>query len=310
MVRRGLLGSFSAICRARVVFLVCFPFCFAALAAQVPASPASEVFDAPDAIDFSIDLSPSPQPQEPAPTISTRLLRNRAILLCWHTFLGQASISTDFSLEDFAAQLDSYKALGYRFIDLADLLAGKIEGPLNIVATLDDGHWTIPHAIEKVFLPRGIHPAVFVYPAIVGSVSYAVDDAAMKRIVEEGCLVGAHGYHHLYVNEELYRNEPAEFNKEIFKAKEKTEALTGLPVVVYAYPYGAYSPITIKELARAGYAYGIGAYGIGVRPGFVYADPEFNLDYELPRLVVTKENWKDIYALLRRNALNEYGPKE
>jgi peptidoglycan/xylan/chitin deacetylase (PgdA/CDA1 family) len=236
-------------------------------------------------------------PAFPRPLEPTAAFGDRALLLCWHSFLGNPSMDTDFSLHELATQLDSLFALGYRFVDLRDLLAGRISGRLNIVATLDDGHRTVPRAVEEVFLPRGIRPAVFVYPAIIGSVPYAMDEAAVRRLVAEGCLVGAHGYHHLFVTEKLYKSDRAEFNAEIYKAKYKTEALTGLPIMLYAYPYGAYSPVTLSEVEKAGYA-----YGVAVKKGFVYADSALDPAYELPRLVVTREGWKDIYELLVRNA--------
>lgn len=223
----------------------------------------------------------------------------RALILCWHTFLGASSVDTDFSKAEVAAQLDALQALGYRFVDLEDALAGRISGPLNLVATMDDGHRSVPSGVEGVFLPRGIRPALFIYPAIIGSIPSAMDDEDLHRLQAQGLLVGAHGYHHLFVTEELYKSDRVAFEKEIYKAKDKTEALSRLPVLIYAYPYGAYSPITVTEVVRAGYA-----WGLAVRPGFVYAEPRLNLDYELPRLVVTRANWKDIYALLERNALS------
>ncbi len=239
------------------------------------------------------DIRPLPDPTA---------FRDRALVLCWHTFLGASSVDTDFSKVEVAAQLDALQALGYRFVDLEDALAGRIEGHLNLVATMDDGHRSVPSGVEGVFLPRGIRPALFIYPAIIGSIPSAMDDEGLRRLQAEGLMVGAHGYHHLFVTEDLYKSSRADFEKEIFKAKDKTEALSRLPVLIYAYPYGAYSPITITEVARAGYA-----WGLAVRPGFVYAEPSLNQPYELPRLVVTRANWKDIYALLERNALSPSG---
>lgn len=234
---------------------------------------------------------------KPLPPISA--FQDRALVLCWHTFLGVSSLDTDFSKAEVAAQLDALFRLGYRFVDLEDLLAGRLAGRLNIVATMDDGHRSVPAGVEEVFLPRGIKPAQMIYSAIIGSIPSAMDDAALHRLQAQGLAVGAHGYHHLFVTEDLYKSDRAEFEKEIYKAKDKTEALSRLPVLIYAYPYGAYSPITIAEVARAGYA-----WGLAVKPGFVYAEPALNQDYELPRLVVTRANWKDIYALLERNALS------
>ncbi len=222
---------------------------------------------------------------------------DRAIIICWHTFLSAKSVPTDFSLAELESQLDSIFELGYRFIDLRDALAGRISGKLNVVATIDDGHRTVPAAVEKVFAPRGIKPALFLYPAIIGTTDFAMKDAEVEKMIALGCWTGSHGYHHLFINDDLYRASRADFNKEIFKSKLKTEELTKRPALCIAYPYGAVSAITKSEAKRAGYC-----YGLSVRDGFIYADPRLNDEFELPRFVVTRQNWPELLALLRRNA--------
>jgi len=224
-------------------------------------------------------------------------LRDRAFVLCWHTFLGRSDIATDFSPGELGKQLDDLLALGYRFVSLDDLLFGRIEGHRNLVATIDDGHRTVPSVYLQVFASRGIWPALFIYPAVIGATSYSMNDAQLRALSDAGCLVGAHGYYHLFVDARLYRSNRAMFEKEIFKAKDSVEALTSLPVYVYAYPFGALSPITKTEVARAGYA-----FALAVKPGFVYADQRLNDHYELPRSVVTRDNWKGLYDFLARNA--------
>lgn len=239
----------------------------------------------------------SAPPAYPVPATPAGRLADRALLLCWHTFLGDPGLVTDFSLKELAAQLDALAALGYRFVDLADALAGRFEGRLNVVVTIDDGHRSVPDAVRKVFLPRGVRPALFVYPAVIGNVPQAMDEASLKELSSLGCLVGAHGYHHLFVNEALYKSQPGEFMKEIYKAKSRTEAIAGLPVMGYAYPFGAYSEVTLSEVEKAGYD-----FGIGVRSGFIYASGFRNEAFLLPRLVVRRDNWAEILGLLERNA--------
>lgn len=232
----------------------------------------------------------------PPPQAAPFDLRDRAFILCWHSFLGKRALNTDFSLEELAAQLDALKALGYRFIDLEDALFGRIEGSRNLVATIDDGHRTIAAAYDKVFAPRGIKPALLVYPAVIEADQYFMKEAELKRLADSGCAVGAHGYYHLFVDEKLYRSDRASFDKEIFKAKTSVEALTSLPSFFYAYPFGAFSPITKSEVARAGYA-----FALAVKPGFVYADARLNDPYELPRTVVLRDKWDELVAFLARN---------
>lgn len=224
-------------------------------------------------------------------------LGDRAFILCWHSFLSSKSLNTDFSPDEVAAQIDSLLALGYRFIDLDDALFGRIEGSLNLVATIDDGHRSIAPAYAKVFAARGIRPALLVYPAVIGTSPYFLKVEELRALVEAGCSVGAHGYYHLFVTKKLYDSDRAAFDKEIYKAKTSVEALSGLPAYFYAYPFGAFDPITKAEVERAGYD-----YALAVKPGFVYADPRLNDRYELPRTVVLRRGWEELHAFLARNA--------
>jgi peptidoglycan/xylan/chitin deacetylase (PgdA/CDA1 family) len=221
---------------------------------------------------------------------------DRAFVLCWHTFLGRKDLNTDFSLEELAAQLDALKALGYRFIDLEDALFGRIEGSRNIVATIDDGHRTITEAYEKVFAPRGIKPALLVYPAVIGESPYFLKTESLKKLLDSGCSVGSHGFYHLYVTADLYKSDKAAFEKEIFKAKTSVETMTSLPSYIYAYPFGLYDQITKDEVARAGYQ-----FGLAVKPGFIYLDERLNDNYALPRTVVLRNGWNALVAFLARN---------
>jgi peptidoglycan/xylan/chitin deacetylase (PgdA/CDA1 family) len=253
-------------------------------------SPSGEEFHFPEELAFGIPssfLAPRPLPD----------LGDRAYVLCWHSFLGRPDIPTDFSVAELGKQLDALLALGYRFVSLEDLLFGRIEGCRNLVATLDDGHRTVTSAFLKAFSSRGILPALFIYPSVIGTTSYSMNEAQLRSLRDSGCLIAAHGYYHLYVTDELYRNDHPLFEKEIFTAKTRVETLAELPVFVYGYPFGAFSPITKTEVARAGYA-----FAFAVKDGFVFADPRLNDPYELPRSVVTRANWGELYAFLARNA--------
>jgi peptidoglycan/xylan/chitin deacetylase (PgdA/CDA1 family) len=229
--------------------------------------------------------------------VSAASLRDRALVLCWHTFLGDPSLDTDFSIAELGAQLDSLAALGYRFIGLDDALFGRIEGSLNLVATIDDGHRTIPEAVSKAFAARGIKTSLMVYPAVIGSSQYFMKVEDVRGLSEKGSPVGAHGFYHLYLGPELRRENPPSYAKEIFKAKDAVEAMSGKPVYIFAYPFGTFDQIAKADVARAGYA-----FGLAVQPGFIYKDARLNDLYELPRTVVQRDEWSTLYAFLKRNA--------
>lgn len=263
------------------------------VAALEPPAPAPTFRDGPRGAPILL-AGAETGPSLPAPVAG---FADRALILCWHTFLGDPSIQTDFSPSELGAQLEALKKLGYRFVDLDDLLAGRVSGSMNLVATIDDGHQSVTKAVESVFLPRGIRPALFIYPSVIGTMPYSMDDAAVRRLEARGCQIGAHGYHHLRVTEALYRSDRALFDKEVYTAKAKTEAISGTPALFYAYPFGVSSPITLSEVERAGYS-----NAFSVRLGFVYAEASLNSPYDLPRFVVTRDNWPEIYAFLSRNA--------
>jgi peptidoglycan/xylan/chitin deacetylase (PgdA/CDA1 family) len=206
-------------------------------------------------------------------------------------------VDTDFSTGELAAQIDSLLALGYRFIGLDDALFGRIEGALNLVATIDDGHRTITEAVSRVFAARGIRPALLVYPAVIGTSQYFLKTEDLRRLGDSGYTIGAHGYYHLFLGPELRRENPPSYSKEIFKAKDSVEAISGRPAYIYAYPFGAYDELAKKDVARAGYA-----FALAVKQGFIYKDDRLNDPYELPRTVVQRDEWAMLYAFLKRNA--------
>ncbi len=257
--------------RSSTAAAVCF-LIIATVGGHASALPASEI---PKPFDFS----------------------DRAFILCWHTFLGKKSLSTDFTLDELAAQLDELKALGYHFIDLQDALFGRIDGSRNLVVTIDDGHRSIAWAYDKVFAARGIKPALLIYPAVIGASPYFLKTDALRALAAAGCAVGSHGYYHLFVTAKLYKSDKAAFEKEIFTSKSRVEEITSLPSYFYAYPFGAFDQITKDEVARAGFE-----FALAVKPGFVYADSRLNDRYELPRTVVLRAGWKDLVAFLARNA--------
>jgi peptidoglycan/xylan/chitin deacetylase (PgdA/CDA1 family) len=294
---RRALSSFAA---AGLAALLAAP----ALSALPPARfsageglPASLTYRQEPPVASGSDADLVPLGETPREPLTSDDLENRALVLCWHTFLGKPSVYTDFSLAEFGSQLDDIRALGYRFVSVEDFLDGRIRGRKNVIVTIDDGHRTVPAAIHKVLEPRGIPPTIFVYPAVLGTTAFAMSDTVLASLAAEGVDVGAHGYHHLQVTETLFKDDPKAFMDEIYKSKRKSEALSGKFVLAYAYPYGVLSPRTKSEVRKAGFS-----AAFAVKPGFVYARQALNDEFELPRIVVTRETWKDIAAFLARNA--------
>jgi peptidoglycan/xylan/chitin deacetylase (PgdA/CDA1 family)/GT2 family glycosyltransferase len=77
-----------------------------------------------------------------------------------------------------------------------------------------------------------------------------------------GASIGAHGTDHLW----LPARPPEERRAEIAPSRERLERLLGIPVPLFAYPYGAWSPEVVDETRAAGFTLAVTVDGGPVRP--------------------------------------------
>lgn len=216
-------------------------------------------------------------------------------VLCYHTFLGKEKLYTDFSPEEFDAQMEAITRLGYRFVSLEDIRRGTVTGSKNILITIDDGNHSIRTIYDSVFVKRGIRPVLFLYPAIIlGKVKYALRQDDLLRYKALGASFGGHGYNHLFVNEKLYQKDPRGFSREIVLCKKRNEEILGVPVTAYAYPFGVFSDITKTTLRNAGYD-----MAFSLRRSTLKVPLSRNEDtFDLPRWMVTRTSWHEIQRRL------------
>jgi peptidoglycan/xylan/chitin deacetylase (PgdA/CDA1 family) len=217
-------------------------------------------------------------------------------VLCYHTFLGKEKLYTDFSPEEFDAQMETIANLGYRFVSMEEIRRGTVTGSKNILITIDDGNHSIRTIYDSVFVKRGIRPVLFLYPAIIlGKVKYALRQDDLLRYKALGASFGGHGYNHLFVNDKLHQSDPRAFDREIFLSKKRNEEILGTPVTAYAYPFGVFSEITKTTLKRAGYD-----MGFSLRRSTLKVPLSRNEDmFDLPRWMVTRTSWHEIHRRLR-----------
>jgi peptidoglycan/xylan/chitin deacetylase (PgdA/CDA1 family) len=127
---------------------------------------------------------------------------------------------------------------------------------------------------------------------------YALNYSDLEEYENQGDYIGAHGYYHLFVNERLFKRDIVSFKREIFKPKEVLDRNLSNNIIIFAYPYGSYSDVTIEYLKKAGYS-----YAFTIRPGPIKIPLSKNTNaYSLPRYLVTKASWKQIYRFLKYNA--------
>lgn len=218
----------------------------------------------------------------------------KVYVLCYHTFSTNAKVmavsSYNFTPDIFEKQVSNLLGAGYRFVSWQDIMSNRVEGEKNILITIDDANVSVRN-VEGIFDRYGIRGILFVYPAIVGRVHYALTYEDLQRLQSKGWVIGGHGYNHLYVNEKLYREDSVSFFREIRLPKQVLEKKMLVPVTLYAYPFGAYSAVTISNLYAEHYEY---AFTIAGKPWVLPAKD----NYQIPRYLMTPSMWKHLVSLL------------
>ncbi len=216
--------------------------------------------------------------------------QSQMYVFCYHTFSTNLSSPYNFRPEVFRNHLESLKQAGYRFVSWQDVLSTNLKGSRNILITIDDANVSIRN-VEAIFDEFGIKPILFVYPAIVSRVHYALTWEDIQRLQNKGWTIGAHGYYHLYVNQKLYETDRTGFFREIVMSKRVLEKRLGVAVTLFGYPFGVYSPITIETLKKENYTY---AFTIAGKPAvWPPSDP-----YQIPRYLITPQMWQHLVRLL------------
>ncbi len=219
-------------------------------------------------------------------------------IIIYHTFLGKERVPTDFTVDELKAQMDALQKKGFKFISLGDLYGGRITGSNNILVCIDDGNKSLYRAYKEVLKPRNIRPLLAIYPNIIGRQKYALTWEQLRELASEGCDIAAHGYFHLHVNDKLYNKNRRYFHDEIYKPKKVLEEKLGRRITVFVYPSGEKSERAEREIQAAGYS-----CAFTINWGTVAVPLQKNPNvYELPRYMLVKDNWKNVFARLEKKS--------
>jgi len=229
----------------------------------------------------------------------------KVLILDYHTFLGTRTSTIDFSPAEFAGQLDRFLALGYRFVSLEDAIAGRIEGEMNLALTIDDGNHTVFQAETEVILPRNIPSTLFIYPAVIWSTPHFLRQEQLRALMQRGCAVGAHGYHHNYMSAKAYARDPADVRDEAARPAASLLRLTGQSPSLFAYPFGVAGQEAVDAVRKAGYSWAFLA-----DDHFTFVDPsDPALDHwRVPRTIVYRWNRAALFTFLEKRAASVSRP--
>lgn len=229
--------------------------------------------------------------------LSALRAEGEVFVLCYHTFQGRTS-DYDVAPDEFERQIRLIRDLGYSFVSMEDVLAGRVTGDRNVLITIDDGNKSVAAIYERVLVRNGIKPTLFIYPAILDRVDYAMTTEQLKRYHANGAFVGSHGYYHLFLNQKTRDRSAQAFRDEVYKSRDVLQQKLGTPIRVFAYPFGVHTELGETELKRAGYEY---AFTINHGRTLVPLNRNRN-PLKLPRYLISKAGWNLVYSILRNHA--------
>lgn len=162
------------------------------------------------------------------------------------------------SPEVFDRQMNLLYQWGYKTISV-ELLARAIrEGaelpPKPIVLTFDDGSETTYTTALPIMQRYHFTGVSYIISNYVGVTSY-MDADQIRALYAAGWEIGSHSLSHVDLTIRPDRQE-----KEIIQSRRRLEALLGVPVMSFAYPFGASDESSLGYVHLSGY---IAAMGLG-----------------------------------------------
>ncbi len=162
------------------------------------------------------------------------------------------------SPDAFDQQLNLLYQWGYKTISVALLVKAIKEGaelpPKPILLTFDDGSETIYENALPIMQRYNFTGASYIVYYYVGIRNYMNADQ-IRALYAAGWEVGSHSLSHKDLT-----THPARQMDEIVESRRRLESLLGIPVLSFAYPFGAYDSDSLHYVHQAGY---ITAMGLG-----------------------------------------------
>jgi peptidoglycan/xylan/chitin deacetylase (PgdA/CDA1 family) len=171
-------------------------------------------------------------------------------------------------------------AWGYQTISVEMMIAairgGSLLSPRPIIITFDDGSESVRSTALPIMQKYNFTGTIYLVNNYIGASNFLNVDG-VHELYEAGWEVGSHSITHIDLTLPSVDQE-----KEIVESRLRLQRQLDVPVLTFAYPYGAYNVDSV-ELARfAGY---IGAMGLGAS---------------------TQQSYKNQYYLYRREIQGTY----
>ena len=180
------------------------------------------------------------------------------ILLYHHIGLSPSNSPYYVSAYDFEQQMHLLHEWGYQTISVELLVRAIREGaelpPKPIILTFDDGSVTVHTTAFPIMQKYNFTGTVYIVLNFIGITNY-MDEEQIRELYNAGWEIGSHSTSHVSLTERLDRQRD-----EIVDSRHKLQNRLGLPVLTFAYPFGAYNEDSVHFAQFAGY---IAAMGLG-----------------------------------------------
>ncbi len=198
-----------------------------------------------------------------APVVSPTAVITVPILMYHH--VGNATLEKpgavgalyDILTTTFEAQMAYLVERGYTPLSIDEMAWAFNAGwPLPdrpVVITFDDANQNNFDNAFPILQKYHLFATFFIPTRVVGTPSHLTWDE-ITTMQRAGMRFGAHTLRHAW----LTRLRLTDAKREIAESKTELESHLGMPVTVFAYPYGAASPQVIKLVQGAGYIAAVG----------------------------------------------------
>ncbi len=162
------------------------------------------------------------------------------------------------SPEAFDGQMNLLYQWGYKTISVETLARAIEQGaelpPRPIILTFDDGSESIYTTALPIMQRYGFSGTSYLVYNYLG-ITHHMDVEQIRALHAAGWEIGSHGLSHVDLT-----TRPDRQTDEIVESRRMFQALLGVPVLSFAYPFGAYNDDSLRNIHSAGY---IAAVGLG-----------------------------------------------
>lgn len=169
--------------------------------------------------------------------------------------------SLDIQPYIFEKQIETLQNAGYTFItpsQIGDYLDNVNTLPHKpVILSFDDGYRDFYTDVLPIIKRHNVKVVAYIVPGFLNHINYMYDwqvhDLVSSGLVE----IGAHTMHHVY----LKGAAKQQTMYEIKQSKESLEQMLYIPIVSFAYPYGAFNQQAIDIVKQAGFTTAVSTIG-------------------------------------------------